>query len=379
MKSKLRIALIANSSWYLYNFRLPLLFKIRREGYRVFIIAPRDKYTKILNSHGFHTYEWELNRKSVNMLSEAKSIINLGNILKTIKPDLIHNFTIKPCIYGTLLSKLIGINFVINSITGLGHIFISNSYFKKFLKLFLIQIYKIIFNSNENILIFQNDNDQKLFKNLGITKNSKTLIIQGSGVDINYFNSSKEKNLYFKDPVKILFPARLIKEKGIIELLIAFKSLVKQGFKVELIIAGNIDDGNSSSLKTKEIKEIKKIKRLKILGHVMNMKKLYEEIDIVVLPSWREGLSKTLIEAGAMSKPIITTNVPGCKDIIDHGINGILVPSKDPKSLELAIKFLIYNNKLALKFGRNLRKKVVKSFDQRKINKKTMNVYSLFK
>ena len=379
MKSKLSIALIANSSWYLYNFRLPLLLKIKSQGHTVFIIAPKDKYTKILTSHGFATYEWELNRKSVNIINETKSILNLLNILKSINPDLIHNFTIKPCIYGTLISKIIRIKFVINSITGLGHVFISKSIFKKFLKLFLIQIYKIILNSKKNIIIFQNENDQKIFKNLGITKNSKTYIIPGSGVDINYFSSSKEKKLFFQEPIKIFFPARIIKEKGIIELLIAFKSLVRDGFKVELIIAGNIDIGNSSSLKKKQIQEIKKIKRLKLLGHVKNMKELYEEVDIVVLPSWREGLSKTLIEAGAMSKPVITTNVPGCKDIIDHGINGILIPFKDPKSLELAIKLLIYNEKLALRLGRNLRKKVVKSFDQRTINNKTINIYYLCK
>ena len=373
-----KIVLIGNSSWYFYNFRLPLLFDIRNNGFNLFLVAPKDEYTKILEKYGFKIYEWELNRKSINILRELKSIISLAKILRIIQPDLIHNFTIKPCIYGTFISKINQTKIVFNAITGLGHVFVSNSMPKKILRFFLIPIYKTIFNLKKNIMIFQNESDKIIFHNLGILKNSTTFIIPGSGVDIELFNSVNVKKISFQDPLQILFPARLIREKGIIELLIAFKSLLNEGFNINLILAGNIDKGNKSSLKLKEIKELKKIKNLKILGHVNNMRDLYDQCDIVILPSWREGLSKTLIEAGAMSKPVITTNVPGCKDIIDHGVNGILVPVNDPKSIELAIKFYAVNKNLSLKFGRNLRKKIEKIYDHKKINKLTIDKYKRY-
>ena len=371
-----KILLLANSSWYIYNFRLPLIQKIRDNGYNLVIVAPKDKYSKLIEANGFRIIYWNLSRSSINPIIEFISIFKLFFIIKKINPKLIHNFTIKACIYGTIVSKFYKNIYVINTITGLGHLFISKRIETVILRNFIKPIYKIIFRSKRLFFIFQNLSDENYLKKFGLSNPGKSVLIKGSGVDTNYFKTSKKiHHKEFNNPVKLLFPSRIIREKGFSELLVAFKALINQGKKLQLLIAGEIDKGNKSTFLKKEIEFLKIDKNITLLGHVNNMKDLYEEIDIVVLPSWREGLSRALIEAASMQKAIITTDVPGCKDIIDKGISGILVPPRNSKAIELAIVLLINNQKLALKMGLNARNKVIKEFEVNLINKQTIKQY----
>tara|TARA_B100000886_G_scaffold303860_1_gene234749 strand:- start:22699 stop:23835 length:1137 start_codon:yes stop_codon:yes gene_type:complete len=371
-----KIAFIANSCWYIYNFRLSLLKELSATDNRVIIIAPKDNYTKILIDLGYEVYSWKLQRSSLNPFKEINSILNLMDILESKSPDLIHNFTIKSCLYGTIAAKFRKISVVVNSITGLGPLFINNSLKIKLIRLILSPIYKFVFNYKNAYTIFQNKYDQKFFLDFCIIKNlKKSFLIEGSGVDIELFKPIKDTNSGFNNPLKLLFPSRLIREKGIIEVLDAHKSLIKKGENIHLLIAGEIDKGNRSTLLNEEKKSLITNKNIKILGHRSDMKNIYSQSDIVILPSWREGLSRSLIEAGAMEKPIITCDVPGCREIIEHGINGIIVPLKNAKAIELAIIFLIRNQNIAKQYGRKIRLKVKERFDIRIINQKTINVY----
>ncbi len=371
-----KIALIANSCWYIYNFRLSLLKEISAKDNLVIIIAPEDNYTNILIDLGFEVYPWKLQRSSINPLKEIKSILNLMDILDSKFPDLIHNFTIKCCLYGTIASKFCSIPIVVNSITGLGPLFINNSLKIRLIILFLKPIYKFVFNSSNSYTIFQNTSDQKFFLDFRIINNlKKSFLIEGSGVDTELFKPFKDINSGFNKPLKLLFPSRLIREKGIIEVLDAHKRLLEKGENIQLLIAGEIDKGNISTLLNEQKNSLKTNNNIKILGHRSDMKDIYSQSDIVILPSWREGLSKSLIEAGSMEKPIITCDVPGCREIIQHGINGILVPLKNAKALELAIIFLIRNQNIAKQYGRKIRLKVKEKFDIRIINQKTIGVY----
>jgi len=372
-----KIALIANTSWYIYNFRSNLIKDIVSSNYKLVVIAPHDNYTNLLEKSGYTVINWTLNRSSLNPLSELKSIVDLVLILNKENPDLIHNFTIKSCLYATIASRFSKVRYVINSITGLGHLFLNNSTLIRFIRFILKPIYALVFNTKNSFLIFQNIEDQKYLFEIGIIKNlKKSFLIEGSGVDINFYKPNKDNYSEFRKPIKLLFPSRLIREKGIEEVLIAYNELIKNGEDIKLLIAGEIDEGNRSSLKDKDKKNISSNKNIILLGHRSDLKEIYSTSDIVLLPSWREGLSRSLIEAAAMEKPIITTNVPGCRDIIDHGINGILVPLKDPKAIELAILFLIRNRLTAKVFGKNIREKVKKRFDVKKINSQTLKIYN---
>tara|TARA_B100001989_G_C24527077_1_gene459297 strand:- start:130 stop:1266 length:1137 start_codon:yes stop_codon:yes gene_type:complete len=371
-----KIVLLANTGWFIYNFRIALLNDIYNSNYDVVVIAPNDKYTEKLKVLGYKVCDWKLNRSSLNPILELFSILDLIKKINQEKPDLIHNFTIKACLYGTIASKFTNVKYVINSITGLGHLFINNSVLIRIVRFFLKPIYSFIFNSSGSKMIFENFEDQEFFIKIGIIKNSKnTFLIEGSGVDSEFFKPSENVKFESSGPIKLLFPSRLILEKGIEEVLVAHNQLLKKGENIQLYIAGEIDYGNRSSINKKFRQKINQNKNIFLLGHRSDMREVFSKSDIVVLPSWREGLSKSLIEAGSMEKPIVTTDTPGCRNIIDHGVNGLLVPIKDPKAIELAILFFIKNKIAAKNFGKNLRCKVQKKFDVKIINNQTIALY----
>ena len=201
-------------------------------------------------------------------------------------------------------------------------------------------------------------------------------MIRGSGVDIDCFSPHSDTSGRFQDPLQVLFPSRLIREKGTTELLFACKRLWSDGYKLELLIAGALDTGNRSALSASEFAEFRDDPRVHLLGHVDDMRSLYSSCDVVVLPSWREGLSRALIEAAAMELPIITTDVPGCRDVVDHGCSGLLVPLRDARSIELAIRLFLENPDLARRFGKAARQKVVAEFQVSIVNRNTIQQYS---
>ncbi|OHY34130.1 glycosyltransferase family 4 protein [Cylindrospermopsis raciborskii] len=383
-----KVLLVANTSWYLYNFRLPLMRDLRDAGYLVTAVAPHDAYTNLLQTEGFTVHQWQVARRSINPLRELYALVDLMRIYQREHPKLVHHFTIKACLYGTIAAKLSGVIHVINAITGLGHVFINTGKISRLLRFALKPIYKLIFRSRRATIIFQNAEDQSHLSHLGIVDSRRTKLIRSSGVDVNYFNRSAiirditsgvNQNpacpISFHSPVRLLFPSRLIAEKGVNELLTACRNLWKQGANLELLIAGAIDGGNPSSLTTDELAELRADPRIHCLGHVSDMRNIYAKCDLVVLPSWREGLSRALIEAAAMECPIITTNVPGCRDVVDHGRNGLLVPPHDAIALQLAITLLIEQPHLAFRFGREARRKVVSEFQVSVVNEHTINIY----
>ena len=275
--------------------------------------------------------------------------------------------------YGGIAARLIGHKITISHITGIGPSFFGFSRAIRFLSFLLQPIYRYSFFQTSKI-IFHNEFDQDLFKKRRICKKESSCVIQGSGVDINKFKSNKSKNIY-SDPIQILFPARIIREKGCIELFEACYALWEEGYNFRLNIAGDIDRENKSTLTRKEIDNIAMNKNINFYGKVQNMKLIYNQNDIVVLPSWREGLSKSLIEAASMSLPIITTNVPGCEEIIETNQSGIIVPLKNKFFLKEAIKKLIKNPQLGMEYGLRARDLVKKKFEVSLINKKILKIY----
>lgn len=382
-----KVLLVANTSWYLHNFRLPLLRDLRAAGYQVEAVAPHDSYTKLLQAEGFTVHPWLVARRSINPLREAHALVDLLRIVRREQPDLVHHFTIKACLYGTVAAKLAGVPRVINAVTGLGHMFLGSRKRTRLLRLALKPLYRAVFKARRSTVVFQNAADQEHLIQLGITDGERAELIRGSGVDIAYFDPQALPNPDslpgaesrqpggFHRPVRLLFPSRLINEKGVRELLEACRALWASGAALELLVAGALDDGNRSSLTPAELADLRAEPRIRCLGHVADMRALYASSDLVVLPSWREGLSRALIEAAAMERPIITTEVPGCRDVIDHGACGLLVPVKDPDALRLAISLLLKQPQLARQFGQAARRKVVQEFAVSLVNQRTLETY----
>ena len=370
-----KVLLVSNTSWYLYNFRLPLIRDLRGRGFHVELVAPHDAYTPLLEAEGFTVHPWLIARSSVNPLSEAHALIDLLRIYRRETPDLVHHFTIKACLYGTIAAKGARVYRVINAVTGLGHVFLGTSKRSRLLRRAIKPLYRAAFKARRSTVVFQNADDQETLIQLGITDGERARLIRGSGVDINRFKPSSDSARQFHDPLQLLFPSRVIREKGIAELLQACRSLWADGVELELLVAGALDSGNRSALTPAELAELRANHRIRCLGHVEDMQLVYAASDIVVLPSWREGLSRALIEAAAMERPIITTDVPGCRDVVDHGISGLLVPQRDARAIELAVRLLIENPDVARRFGKAARHKVVAEFQVSLVNESTLAQY----
>ncbi|MDG2286134.1 MAG: glycosyltransferase family 4 protein [Alphaproteobacteria bacterium] len=370
-----KILLTANTSWYLYNFRLPLLRALRDRGYEVELVAPHDDHTALLQSQGFTVHSWLLDRSSVNPLNEVYALVDLIRIYRRERPDLVHHFTIKACLYGTIAAKAARVYRVVNAVTGLGHVFLGTKKRSRLLRSAIKPVYKAAFKARRATVVFQNADDQEKLIQMGITEGERAHLIRGSGVDIDLFKPNEDSCGHFQNPLRLLFPSRLIREKGTTELLQACRQLWDYGIELELLVAGALDSGNRSSLTIADLKELQNNPRIRCLGHVEDMHALYAASDIVVLPSWREGLSRALIEAAAMERPIITTDVPGCRDVVDHGVTGLLVAVRDGRSIELAIRLMLEHPDLARSFGKAARKKVVSEFQVSLVNDSTLLQY----
>lgn len=369
------ICLVANTSWYIYNFRLPLVRQILSSGYSLTIIAPRDSYTPFLESEGVVFCNWDVTRNSINPITELLSIIHLTSLYKSLTPSLVHHFTIKACLYGTIAAKIARIYCVVNAVTGLGHMFLGVRKRNRLLRRVTKPLYKATLNARRSTVVFQNASDLERLVDLGITSSSQALLIKGSGIDIQYFSPSLDNSGRYHETISLLFPSRLTKEKGIVELVEACKRLWSQNFRFNLLIAGTLELGNRSTISHDYMQYLNSLPNIHFLGHIADMPSLYESADIVILPSWREGLSRALIEAASMERPIITTDVPGCLDVVDHGETGLLVPQNDEHSLALAITLLLNNPSLARSLGKSARRKVVKHFQVSHINQATINQY----
>jgi glycosyltransferase involved in cell wall biosynthesis len=319
----------------------------------------------------FKIHYIDVNRKGTNPLIELKLFLKLLFLLKKISPNIIHVFNIKPVIYGTLAARLLKIPKIVNTITGLGYIFTDKSAKRNILKLIITIFYKLILNSNKVRIIFQNPDDMAYFRNHKLIKKNQTYLIKGSGVDLKRFTP----NFELKNPETIiLFSARILKDKGIYEL-IESSRVAYNSVKFKLWIAGPIDSGNPSGLSLDELNSLIDSSFMTYLGEVKDMPSLLQKIDIVCLPSYREGVPMSLLEALASGKPIITTDVPGCREVINLlKPNGFLVPLQNIDELTKAIIQLVGNSELSKKMSLNARE-FATEFSQESIFKQIISTY----
>jgi glycosyltransferase involved in cell wall biosynthesis len=360
--STLTVAIVLNTSWNIYNFRLGLIRALKKKGYRVILIAPKDDYTQKLEAEGFLYYEIKMNNKGVNPFEDLKLTHDFYKLYKEIEPDVIFNYTIKPNIYSSLAAKKLEIP-VINNITGLGTVFLNNNLSSHIAR----WLYKV--SIDKNSVVFQNRDDMKLFIEKGLVKESSVTLISGSGIDTERFKPlSQNKNE--NEKFVFLMIARLIKDKGIEEYIEAIRLVRKSdnAEKCTFKILGSLYLSNPTAISQKELDAWIEEGLIEYLGHSDNVQEEIDKVDCVVLPSYREGLSRVLLEASSMEKPIITTNVPGCRDVVDDTINGYLVQSKNSIELAEAISKMVNLSSLDLeRMGKAGREKVVNQFSQKKV------------
>ncbi len=368
-----KILLVANTGWYLYNFRLPLAQHLRTLGVEVVFISPWDVYVEKIQAEGFLWIELDMIRRSTNPFLELYAIFRLIIIYLQEKPSAVHHFTIKCVLYGGIAAKLVGVPAVINAITGLGYIFINKDLKATILRPLLKPLYRFVLRAETGRVIFQNQDDIATLAKLNLISPKRTILIRSSGVDTKRFSPYYTHKKHQK-PI-VLLAARLIGEKGIYEYVEAAAILKNRGCKAIFQIAGGLYFGNPSAIAEDIAKQWCNQGLIDWLGHVDNMEEVIGASTIVVLPSYREGVPKILLEAAAMCKPLVATDVPGCRDVVEHGINGYLVPVKDAHRLADAIERLLKNPELCQKMGKLGREKVIGKFNVNDVVQKTVQVY----
>ena len=347
-----KVLMVANTSWYLYNFRLPLARYLRDQGYEVVFVAPRDAYVSNLEGEGFRFIDLGMNRRSLNPFKEMLALFRLWSIYRSEKPSVCHHFTIKCVLYGTVAAKLAGVKAVVNAITGLGHAFIGNGKLHRIVRPFLRFAYKKILTARRVQVIFQNGDDFSEFQGRKMVVPEKATIIRGSGVNLGRF-APRPGSLDGEPVPMVLLASRLIREKGVVEFVEAARLLKARGVQARFSLAGRVDSGNPSAISEKMLHDWCEEGAIDYLGHTDQIEDFLRLASIVALPSYREGTPRILLEAAAMGKAIVTTDVPGCREVVKDGLNGLLVPARDPEALAAALEQLLSDSAQRAEFGEN--------------------------
>ncbi|MFP4089429.1 MAG: glycosyltransferase family 4 protein [Cyclobacteriaceae bacterium] len=354
----MKIAIVLNTSWNVYNFRLGLINALRESGHQIAVLAPKDQYSSRLTELGYDFYPVRMDSRGVNPVKDTGLILELYRLYKEIQPDVILHYTVKPNIFGTLAARLAGIP-AINNVCGLGTVFLK----KGLVSVIAKTLYRVAFRFPQKVF-FQNHDDFQLFVRENLVNSSIADIVPGSGIDLNKFRPVSElKN--DRDEFIFLVISRLIYDKGILEYIDAIRKLKDKGIRARFQILGAKDPLHKRGIPVEMIDSWISEGLVEYLGTTDDVRTYIEKVNCVVLPSYREGLPRTLLEAASLGKPIITTDTAGCKHVVEDQVNGLLCKVRCADDLALKMEQMLSMTPAALSaMGENGRQKVSQQFDE---------------
>lgn len=369
-----KIIVTSNTSWYLYNFRLPLLKELVSRGYQVFALAPYDSYVKKLEEHGINHIKIRITRSSLNPFADLKILKHFVAIYRKYKPDIVQHFTVKPVIYGTLAARILHIKYIYNMVPGMGYVFTGVSFKKFWIQRIVRYLYRRSMKYSSHVF-FQNRDDNNYFLKYKLVNKNRATIIAGTGVDIDKFKPGKKIE---KKRITFMIAARLLWDKGIGEFAKAARALKQKYNNADFWLLGPVDLENPKGIQPAQLQQWNREGIVQYLGMTDNIKSYLKKADIIVLPSYyKEGLPLSLLEGAAMGMPIITTDSTGCREVVEDGVNGFLVPIKDVKSLAASMEKFIKKPFLISQMGRASRKIVLEKFDSKIIVKQILQYYPI--
>jgi len=366
MSEKPLVAIVVNTSWNIYNFRMNIVNALHDQGYRVLCIAPEDNYSPLLVSEDVSYLPVKMDRRGVNPWNDFILCCSLWKIFRQHQPKVILQFTIKPNLYGTLAARLCSIP-VINNVSGLGTVFLNDHVSSKIARL----LYRVAFKFPFKVF-FQNQTDMDLFVHNKLVRSKQCDVLPGSGVDLKRFSSLL---LPRQKPFVFLMASRLLYDKGLQEYLDACR-LVKNklGDQVQFFLQGAPADDEKSGLVINKIEQTVKKYNVVYYPFTDRIEDFVRKADVIVLPSYREGLSRLLLESAAMGKPLIATDVPGCREIVRHEVNGLLCKVKDAEDLsQVMIKMFEKTEEELKAFAVQSRRLVEEEYSDEIISKTYLN------
>lgn len=375
-KKRNRLLFVVNADWFFLSHRLPIALAAREQGYEVHVAAGDSGRLAELYSFGFVPHSLRLDRLDSGPLSLFGTLIQLHRLFVEVRPDIVHLVTIKPVLLGGIAARIAAVPAVVAAISGLGFVFVSNGWIATFRRFVVKALYRIALGHRNACFIFQNPDDRASICSLKNGYSVRSRLIRGSGVNLSRFVATP---CQWQRPV-VLMAARLLADKGVREFVSAAQILRNtqwpQRNNVRFVLVGSPDPGNPTSLTESELARWEGEGVVELWGHRDDMHEVLPLANIVVLPSYREGLPKVLIEAAACGRAVITTDVPGCRDAIEDGKTGLLVPQKDAESLAKAIRRLIDDPALCSFMGSNGRVLAETEFDVMQVVSKHLQVYS---
>ena len=357
----MRIAIVINTAWNIHNFRMGLIRSLLEAKHEIHAIAPPDGYEQHLIQAGCHYHPVLLDNKGTNPVKDAQYTRQLHKVYKKLRPDVILHFTIKPNLYGTLAAKLAGIP-VINNVSGLGTVFLRENTASKVAR----ALYRFIFRFADKVF-FQNGDDLNYFIGQGLVNAAITDVLPGSGVDLAYFRPEEFRR---NEPFVFLLAARLIQDKGIREYAEAAQILKQKNVNARFLLVG-FKDESPFGIGEESLRQWMANGLIEYQGSTDDIRRVICQADCVVLPSYREGTPRSLLEAAAMGKPLVATKVPGCVEVIDDEVNGFLCEAQNAADLaKQMLRMMALDDDQLEQMGRASRRKVEGKFDERFVIRK---------
>lgn len=370
----MKLLIVVNVDWFFCSHRLPVALGALRNGYEVHIATTftSSSCRQALADHGFHLHELAIDRSGNSSFSFLKNYLLIYSILRSLAPDIVHLVTIQPVLLGGVAARAAGTRRVVFAISGLGHVFLANSPLARIRKWLVEKLYQFSLANKCRAVVFQNREDESKISRLCALSPAESYLIPGSGVDLSVFTCRPFQGA---EPV-VLMASRLLVTKGVREFVRAASILKKRGLSARFQLIGDPDLLNPAAISSDELNRWRDEGFVEILGYRSDLNKLMAQSHMVCLPSYREGLPKVLCEAAACGRVVVTTNEPGCRDAIENGVTGLLVPSRDSMALADAIEYLILNPVLMRDMGQAARNRAESFFDVNRIVSQHLDIYA---
>lgn len=363
---------VVNNPAFFMSHRVPVALAAQRAGYDVHVATMDGPAVADIQALGMTHHPIPMTRSGKHPLQELGTLLALIRLFRRLRPKVVHLVTIKPVLYGGIAARIARVPGMVAAISGLGFVFLSNSLKMRLVRSVVARLYRLALGHPNSRVIFQNASDRDLLKSLGAVRDGQVVIIRGAGVDLDAYRASPEPAA---PPVVVTMVARLLRDKGVQEFVQAARLLRERGVPVTMQLVGGVDAGNPASATQEDVEAWRREGCVEALGERADVPTLYAAAHIAVLPSYREGLPKSLIEAAACARAVVTTDVPGCRDAIEPDVTGLLVPVRDAEALAAAIERLAADAALRRSMGAAGRALAEREFDIRRVERIHVELY----
>lgn len=370
-RSRPKLLFFVTVDWFFCSHFLGRAVAAQQAGYEVIVLTRVEQHGEIIRDAGFRLLPLKISRSSVNPLAALRAVIHVVRVYRAESPDIVHHVALKPILLGALAARLVGLHRVVNAVVGGGYAFSSGRLLARLIRPLVITGLKLLLNPQGSKVVFENKDDLESFSRIGLVRIPDSVLIPGAGVDPGQFRPSVGAH----DPPVVVLVARLLWDKGVGEFVEAARMLRQRDVSARFVILGEPDPENRACIDAATIDYWKVKGIVELWGFRSDIPQVLAASSIACLPSYREGLPKSLLEAMAAGLPCVSTDVPGCREVVRDGDNGLLVPPKNPSALADALEILITSPELAIRMGKRGRERLEQEFSEQQVNSSTLALY----